>query len=179
MNITRPAKGLLKFMRNHPNLQEIRNNPILILQAMDVYSAKHEFLINIGPEKGRIVTDTIAQEQPGTIVEVGGYVGYSAILFADHMRRANPEAKLLSLEFNPQFAKIISEMVSLAGLQDSVTVVTGSADESMRRLKKEGQLGNIDLLFLDHVEDLYERDLKVAMDELGLLRSGASEYTYG
>ena len=44
----------------------------------------------------------------------------------------------------------------------------------MRTLKREGKIDHIDMLFLDHVEDLYQADLKVAMNELGLLKSGAS-----
>lgn len=174
MNIERPARGLLKFMRNHPDLQQLRNNPSRVLQAMDEFSAKHDFLINIGSDKGRIVTDLIARKKPKRLVELGGYVGYSSILFADRMRKSNPGAQLWSLEFNPEFVKIITEMVDLAGLQDTVSVVSGPADASMRMLKSEGQLDHIDMLFLDHVEDLYEQDLKVAMDELALLRSGAT-----
>ena len=58
-------------MRNHPDLQQIRNNPSRVLQAMDEFSADHDFLINIGSDKGRIVTDLIAQKEPKTMVEIG------------------------------------------------------------------------------------------------------------
>jgi len=60
-------------------------------------------------------------------------------------------------------------------LGDVVRVVVGNADESLRRLKQEGALEEkgVDMLFLDHVEELYDVDLKVAWEELGLLRKGA------
>ena len=73
------------------------------------------------------------------------------------------------------FAAVSMALVDLAGLADVVRVVVGNADESLRRLKREGVLeeGGVDMLFLDHVEELYDVDLKVAMEELGLLRKGA------
>ena len=173
MNVKRTARALLRFMRKHPNLQQLRNNPTGILQAMDQFSAEHDFLINIGSDKGRIVTDLIAREKPKTLVELGGYVGYSSILFASQMRKFNPDARLWSLEFDPEHARIIAEMVNLAGLQETITVITGSGGESMRMLKRDGHLDNIDMLFLDHDENLYRQDLEVAMDESGLLKTGA------
>ena len=143
---------------------------------MDEFANQHDFLINIGSDKGRIVADILAEEKPSILVELGGYVGYSAILFADQMKKqgaAGRTLRLWSLEFEPRFVAIASELVALAGLQDIVTIVTGPADESLRKLKADGKLDHLDLLFLDHVEDLYEQDLKVAMNELGLLKSGA------
>jgi catechol O-methyltransferase len=136
---------------------------------MDDFAAQHDFLINIGPDKVRAVTALLAEEKPRILVELGGYVGYSAIFFAAQMRQYGAEVRVWSLEFDPTFAKIAEEFIEIAGLSDVVTVVTGAADASLRELKSEGKLDRIDLLFLDHVEDLYEQDLKVA-EELELLK---------
>lgn len=157
-------------------MKDMRGNPTRILDAMDDFATQQDFLINIGSDKGRIVTELIAQQKPKVLVELGGYLGYSAILFASEMRKQRPGDEALhvwSLEFDENFAKIASELIETAGLQDVVKVVKGSADDSLRRLKREGMLDHIDFLFLDHVEDLYEQDLKVAMDELQLLPSGS------
>ena len=124
MNIQRPARALLKYMRSHSEIQQIRNNPDRVLQAMDSFSEKHDFLINIGSDKGRIVTNLIAEEKLKLVVEMGGYFGYSSILFANEMRKSHSDARLWSLEYNSEFANIIREMVKLAGLQDTVTVVS-------------------------------------------------------
>jgi catechol O-methyltransferase len=80
--------------------------------------------------------------------------------------------KLLSLEFDPVIADIARNLIDLAGLSDIVTVVVGSAANSLRKLHSEGTLDYMDLLFLDHVEDLYLSDFQVC-ESLGLLRSGA------
>ena len=170
MNVKRTAERLLKHIKAHRNLPQLRNNPSALLQAIDHLSIHHEPLITIGPEKGRIVTELIAKEKPRTFVECGGYVGYSAILFGSELRRHRANAQFWSLEYDPRFAAIIAEMVDLAGLNDIIHVVTGPAGESLRALRAEGKLERIDMLYLDHVEELYEQDLKIAMDELGLLK---------
>jgi catechol O-methyltransferase len=167
---------LLNFIKTHHNPSSMQNNPAVILEAMDEFASQHDFLINIGNDKGRTVADIIAKHKPKIAVELGGYVGYSAILFAAQMRQvaSDPDkVHLWSLEYDASFAAIATELIALAELQDLVTVVVGSADESLRKLKADGKVSSIDFLFLDHVEDLYEQDFRVAMDELGLLKTGA------
>jgi catechol O-methyltransferase len=73
---------------------------------------------------------------------------------------------------NAEFAAIARKLIEIAGLSDIVTVVVGPADDSLRKLVKDGRLKSTDLLFLDHVEELYVTDFKVC-EELGLLKEGA------
>jgi catechol O-methyltransferase len=130
-------------------------------------------MISIGPDKSRIVKEQIQQRKPHVMVELGGYVGYSAIDFGDAMRRQRPGEKVQvwSLEFNPLYAAIAMSIVDLAGMSDIVKVVTGAAADSLKRLKEEGKVDRIDLLFVDHPEEFYVPDLKVC-ESLGLLKSG-------
>jgi catechol O-methyltransferase len=154
----------------------MRGSPSKILEVIDEFAGNEDFLINIGEHKGKIVTEIIASEKPGIFVELGGYIGYSAILFADEMRKyASADVKLQywSLEFSPLFASIAMNLIDLAGLSDIVKVVVGSADDSLKRLQAEGKLKSIDMLFLDHVEKLYDSDFRVA-ESLGLLKGGST-----
>jgi len=77
-----------------------------------------------------------------------------------------------SLEMSPDFAAIARKLIEIAGLSDLVTVVVGSAEESLRKLKEEGNVTGVDMLFLDHAEELYVSDFSVC-EELGLLKKGA------
>ncbi|KAH8821790.1 S-adenosyl-L-methionine-dependent methyltransferase [Xylogone sp. PMI_703] len=166
---------LRSFILSHPDIELIKDNPAKLLSAMDEFSAKHDFLISVGRHKTQILSGLVANEKPNTVVELGGYLGYSAILFADAMRRyrePNQRLRVWSLEMNSGFAAIAREMIELAGLSDIITVVEGSASESLRKLQNDGSLVEIDLLFLDHEEQLYLTDLKACM-ELGLLKNGA------
>ena len=166
---------LLKHIYNHPDLDKLRGSPQAICAVMDEFAAQTDFLINIGSDKGAKVHNMILQEKPSVLVELGGYVGYSAISFGDAMRKAaGPDQKirLWSLEFDPLIASIAMNLIELAGLSDVVKVVVGSAADSLRRLKAEGQLESVDFLFLDHDEELYWPDFRVC-EELGLFHSGS------
>lgn len=166
---------LLKHIYAHPSLDKLRGNPAAIIRVIDEFAARKGFLINIGSDKGAKVRDLIAKEKPTVLVELGGYVGYSAIWFGDAMRQAagsDQNVRLWSLEIDPLMASIAMNLVDLAGLGDTVKIVVGSAASSLARLAGEGKLTSIDFLFLDHVEDLYLSDLK-SVEALHLLRPGA------
>ena len=126
--------------------------------------------MNVGPDKGPIVCDLIAEKRPEVMVELGGYVGYSALLFGDAVRKAGGK-RYLSLEMNPEFAAVIISLVDLAGLSDIVKVHVGPSDRSLARLHAEKALTNIDLLFLDHYKPAYTSDLKLC-ETLNLVRPG-------
>lgn len=170
---------LLRWLYDHPNFPNMRKNPLAICEAMDEFAAQRDFLINIGPDKAEKLATLIAETKPRVFVELGAYVGYSALYLGNALRNThkdNQDAKnnavYWSLEADPVFAGITMNLVDLAGLSDIVKVITGKAAESLTRLKEEGKLGSVDMLFLDHVEDLYVADLQVA-ESLGLLKKGS------
>ncbi|KAF2242814.1 hypothetical protein BU26DRAFT_543939 [Trematosphaeria pertusa] len=162
---------LLHFVYSHPDLKRIRGSPQKVLAAIDEYARTKKYLMNVGEDKGRIVTDLIAEVKPETMVELGGYVGYSCILFGDAVRKAGGR-RYYSLERNPEFAAVIMSLVDLAGLSDLVKVVVGSSDESVARLHSFGALKHIDLMFLDHYKPAYTTDLKLC-EELKLVTPGS------
>ena len=127
--------------------------------------------MNVGYEKGQKVVDLIAEVKPKVMVELGGYVGYSCILFADAFRKAGGE-RYLSLEKSPEFAGVIMVLVELAGLSDVVKVVVGGVNDSLERLHSEGALTRIDLMFLDHWKPGYTTDTKLC-EELKLIGPGS------
>jgi catechol O-methyltransferase len=126
--------------------------------------------MNVGEDKGKIVTDLIAELKPDTMVELGGYVGYSALLFGEALRKAGGR-RYFSLERDPVFAAVVLSLVDLAGLSDIVRVIVGPSSDSIRRLHQEGVIEHIDLLFLDHYKPAYISDLKLC-EQLGLVKPG-------
>lgn len=167
----------MKYIREHPNRSSFANDPRNLLAAIDEFSAQQDFLISIGPDKRNKIESIIVQKKPRTLVELGGYVGYSAIAFADMIRRGAglTSFKVWSLEFDPRFAAIAEELIAMVDLSQFITVVVGAAGDSLRAMKADGRVESVDFLFIDHSEggiELYETDLKVAQ-ELQLLKSGA------
>ncbi|KAK4977498.1 hypothetical protein LTR66_010666 [Elasticomyces elasticus] len=162
---------LLHYIYARQDIEEIRNSPSRVLQAIDEYARTKKYLMNVGEDKGRIVADLIAEVRPQTMVELGGYIGYSCILFGDAVRKAGGK-RYFSLERNPEFGAVISSLVDLAGLGDVVKVVVGSSDVSIKRLHSSGTLEHIDLMFLDHYKPAYKTDLKLC-EELKLVTKGS------
>lgn len=107
----------------------------------------------------------------GEQVELGGYIGYSCILFGDAVRKAGGK-RFYSLERNPEFGAVIGSLVHLAGLSDVVKVEIGPSDASIKRLHADGTLRHIDLMFLDHYKPAYKTDLRLC-EELKLIRPGS------
>ncbi|KAH8896768.1 catechol O-methyltransferase [Thozetella sp. PMI_491] len=162
---------LLHFIFGHPHLEQMRGNPDKVLEAIDEYGVTEKYLMNIGKYKSKTVVDLILKEKPAVMVELGGYVGYSAIAFGAAFRKAGGK-QYFSLEMNPEFGAVISMLVELAGLSNTVKVVVGESSHSLMRLHQEGTLSHIDLLFLDHYKPAYTPDLKLC-EELGLVGPGS------
>ncbi|KAJ9626374.1 hypothetical protein H2203_004006 [Taxawa tesnikishii (nom. ined.)] len=141
---------LLHFIYNKPDVDEIRGSPQRVLAAVDEFARTKKYLMN---------------------VELGGYIGYSCVLFGDAVRKAGGK-RYFSLERNPEFGAVISSLVDLAGLGDVVKVVVGSSDASIKRLHASGDLKHIDMMFLDHYKPAYKTDLKLC-EELKLVSPGS------
>ncbi|KXL42588.1 hypothetical protein M433DRAFT_145309 [Acidomyces richmondensis BFW] len=162
---------LLHYVYARPDINEIRGNPAKVLQAIDDFGRTEKYLMNVGEYKGKIVTDLISEVKPQTMIELGGYIGYSCILFGEAVRKAGGQ-RYYSLERNPEFGAVMGSLVNLAGLSDIVRVEIGPSDNSIQRLYKSGMLKGIDLMFLDHYKPAYTTDLKLC-EELRLIRPGS------
>lgn len=162
---------LLHFVYGHADIDNIRGSPSRVLKAIDDYGRSKKYLMNIGEDKGQILSRLIADIKPKTMVELGGYIGYSTILFADAVRKVG--GRLYSLERNPEFAAVIMSLVDLAGLSDVVKVVVGPSADSIKRLHSAGSLTHIDLMFLDHYKPAYTTDLKLC-EYLQLVTPGSA-----
>ena len=158
-------------MYGHPSIEEIRGSPENVLKAIDEYGRTKKYLMNVGADKGKIVADLVAEVKPQVMVELGGYIGYSALLFGNAVRKAGGK-RYFSLERNPEFGAVIASLADLAGLGDVVKVVVGSSADSIKRLHSQGSLQHIDLMFLDHYKPAYTSDLKLC-EHLKLVTPGS------
>lgn len=149
----------------------MRGSPQHVLDAIDEFGRTKKYLMNIGEYKAKTITQLIRDEKPRVMVELGGYVGYSAIAFGAALREAGG-TQYYSLERNPEFGAVISSLVNLAGLSDIVKVEIGGSSASLKRLHRNGTLKRIDLLFLDHWKPSYTTDLKLC-EELRLVGPGS------
>ena len=61
---------LLHLIYNKANLEEIRDSPQRVLQVIDEYARSSKYLMNVGEDKGKIVTDLIAERKPEIMVSL-------------------------------------------------------------------------------------------------------------
>ncbi|KAJ5623289.1 hypothetical protein N7490_011894 [Penicillium lividum] len=90
--------------------------------------------MNIGAEKGQHIVNLINECKISSMIELGVDVGYSAILFGD-------------------------ALADSAGLRDTVRIIIRFSDEVLQELVEDEQLEEVELIFLDHWQDLYLLDL--------------------
>ena len=164
-------RKLLHFIYGQDNLDEIRGHPRKVLDLMDKFEEDYH-MMTVGAPKGKIITDLINELKPKTMIELGCFVGYSAILFGDAVRRNGGE-RYLSLELNPELAGIANMLIELAGLRDFVTVIVGRSDKSLERLYRTGEVKKIEFMFIDHYKPAYTTDLKLC-EQLGMIVPGTT-----
>ncbi|MCM3755793.1 O-methyltransferase, partial [Bacillus licheniformis] len=83
------------------------------------------------------------------ILEVGTLGGYSTIWLA---RALPPGGALVTLELNPAHAKVATQNIARAGFAQVVSVVVGSAKDSLARLIDTGE-APFDFIFIDADKD--------------------------
>jgi catechol O-methyltransferase len=144
------------------------------IDAIDEFARHHKFLINVGDEKGAILDAAVDRIKAQRVLELGAYVGYSALRMA---RRLAPGGRVFSVEFNPSNAAIARRIIDHAGASARIHIVVGSIGDggkTMKALEDEQGFarGDLDFVFIDHAKDAYLPDLQRILDA-GWLHEGS------
>ena len=116
----------------------------------------------VGPKKGKVLVDVVKDKKPKRILEIGTYVGYSAILMAEAV---GANTKIVTIEVDPENAEIARENIKKAGFEDRVEIKVGYAKELIPTLS-----ATFDFMFIDAAKEDYLDYLKLAE---GNLQNGA------
>ena len=141
-----------------------QDDPQSILNTIDSFvSETGTFLMNVGPEKGKLLAETIKDHKPLNTLELGSFLGYSAIIIAMFL----PEAgSLVSVDHDKDSVAASKEIVKYAGLENKVHFINSTSDEAINALKK-----SFDFIFIDHEKNRYYSDL-LLMENLNLINKG-------
>jgi len=105
--------------------------------------------INVAPNQGKLLQLLATIRGARRILEVGTLGGYSTIWLA---RALPPGGRLVTLELDPAHAAVATQNIARAGFADVVSVVVGSAKDSLARLIVEGE-APFDFIFIDADKD--------------------------
>ncbi|KWK51306.1 methyltransferase [Burkholderia stagnalis] len=101
--------------------------------------------INVAPNQGKLLQLLATIRGARRILEVGTLGGYSTIWLA---RALPPGGRLVTLELNPEHAKVATQNIARAGFAEVVSVVVGSAAASLAQLV-EADAEPFDFIFID------------------------------
>ncbi|HEF4757132.1 O-methyltransferase [Burkholderia multivorans] len=105
--------------------------------------------INVAPNQGKLLQILATIRGARRILEVGTLGGYSTIWLA---RALQPGGRLVTLELDPAHAAVATQNIARAGFADVVSVVVGSAKDSLARLIADGE-APFDFIFIDADKD--------------------------
>ncbi len=145
-----------------------------VIRVIDDFGWHKSLLINVGDKKGPILDAAVRSARPRLILELGAYIGYSALRMS---RCLADGGKLCSVEFSAPNAELARRIVAHAGAGDRVAILVGTLGDggaTLDRLAREhGFLrGTLDFVFLDHDKDAYLPDLHLIL-ERGWLHRGS------
>lgn len=144
-----------------------------VLAAIDTFAYEKAMLVNVGDEKGRLLDAAVRRANPGLVLELGTYCGYSALRVAG----AAPSARVCSIEFAAANAEVAQRIWTHAGVADRVSCVVGTLGDgggTLDALTRDHGFapGGLDLLFIDHDKRAYLSDLLSILDR-GWLHRGS------
>jgi predicted O-methyltransferase YrrM len=112
----------------------------------------------IGPERGKYLDEAVKRHRPRSVLEVGTFVGYSAIRIA---RLLGPGGRIICVEIDPDMAEMAKRNAQRAGLGKVIDVRVGDARKIIPTLASE-----FDLVFLDANKTEYLSYLKLVEPRL-------------
>ena len=146
-----------------------RNNPKSILQTIDNFVLESgQFLMNVGPEKGEILKNHLLKSEPNNVIELGTFIGYSAVLISSTI---GEKSQLTSIDSDIHSIEIAKELINFAGLDHKVNLMHGSAEEIIPKLNF-----NADFVFIDHAKKKYLSDLLLLESEGMILKTDSNTH---
>lgn len=131
-----------------------------VLRRIEAEPQKYPIII--GRERGRVLDEVVTKYHPKRVLEVGTFVGYSAI----RIGRLLPEGgRMTCLDKDAEVLKLARKHIEDAGLSDRIELKAGDA-----KLTIQSVGGPLDMVFLDADKTEYLRYLKLLE---GKLRKGS------
>jgi caffeoyl-CoA O-methyltransferase len=127
-----------------------------ILREMEERAAREDIPIS-DPEVGKLLGILARAAGARRILEIGAAIGYGAIWLA----RGAPEARVYSVDIDPERLAAARGYLERAGVADRVELIEGAALEVIHRLD-----GPFDLVYVDAVKTEYRKYLDLIVPKL-------------
>jgi len=101
--------------------------------------------IDVAPNQGKMLYLSAKMIRAKRILEVGTLGGYSAIWLA---KAVGATGKVVTLEIDPEHARVAQENIAFAGFENVVDVKTGPALDTLQAMQTAGT-EDFDMVFID------------------------------
>ncbi|GAF65838.1 O-methyltransferase [Bacillus sp. TS-2] len=101
--------------------------------------------IDVTPPQGKFLAMLAQLKEAKNILEIGTLGGYSTIWLAETLPQ---DCRLVTLEVDPTHVKTAQKNIKKAGLEDKITIIEGSALETLPTLQERG-FSDFDFIFID------------------------------
>ncbi|CAF0946658.1 unnamed protein product [Adineta steineri] len=155
---------LRDYVLQNSNRGDIQN----VIDTIDKFGWTKQWLMNIGDQKGKILDEAIQTRKPKTVLELGTFLGYSALRMISLLPK---DALLISIDSNTESAEIARSIFEYAGVTDRIKTIVDDTNNVIPHLNKDFNVDSFDLIFIDHFKDVYLRDFKM-LEDVGLIKSG-------
>lgn len=150
------APGLLLLPEQERYLERLLPPRDPLLREMEERAARESIPIS-DPEVGRFLGILARATGARLVVEIGTAIGYGALCLA----RGAPEARVISIDTDPERLAEARGYLERAGVADRVELIEGAALEVLPRLP-----GPLDLAYVDAVKKEYRRYLDQLVPKL-------------
>ena len=150
------APGLLLLPEQERYLERLLPPRDPLLREMEERAAREDVPIS-DPEIGRFLGILARATGARLIVEIGTAIGYGALCLA----RGAPEARVVSIDTDPERLAVARGYLERAGVADRVELIEGAALDILPRLP-----GPFDLAYVDAVKKEYRRYLDQLVPKL-------------
>jgi len=141
------------------------------MQAVEQFAESRSLWLKITAwEKAVVVHEVARLNRPQLVLEIGAYIGYSAMNLARAVRPFG--GRVASIEVDPVHVCVVRNMVEHAGLTDNVDVWTGYCYDVIPHLLQAYGPRSIGMVFMDQKGTRFHTDLGL-LEELDLLADGA------
>ena len=138
------------------------NDPLAIIDGINSF-CRSNWMMNLGDEKGEILKIFLKKYDPATILEIGGYCGFSSLLFAYYSN-----STIHSIEPNEEFASVARRIHEHAGMAKRIVIHVGTVQTEGHFIKEHGKF---DMIFIDHWKELYLQDF-LELEKLQVIKKG-------
>ncbi len=141
--------GLILLREQELYLERLLPPRDALLREMEERAEREDIPIS-DPEVGRLLSVLARSTGARLIVEIGTAIGYGALCMA----RGAPEARVISIDTDPQRLAEARGYLERGGVADRVELIEGAALDVLPRLR-----GPFDLVYVDAVKTEYRRYL--------------------